>query len=206
MSSSSSSSSRQFTCQICGQGFEQKSRLERHVLTSHPEPAPSAADVEKLISGIRFPKSKDEILSYVSSRQEPKVKEEEEEGELFNLIESLPERTYRDSAEVAIAIGEIKSGKKKIRSAKEVESTEPPSKKGGRMAVTSSSISASTLAKALSGIDLPQSKENIKKYVNKNKDRMNKDIQSEILKIFDRLPKKDYKDMADIEKEISKIL
>jgi hypothetical protein len=110
---------------------------------------------------------------------------------------------------VAIAIGEIKSGKK-IRSAKEVESTEPPSKKGGKRAAaaaTPSSISDATLAKALSGIDLPQSKENMKNYIiNKNKDRMNKDVQSEILKIFDRLPKKDYKDMTDIEKEISKIL
>jgi len=200
--SSSKSSSPQFTCQICSQGFEQKSRLERHVLTSHPEPAPSAADVEKVIDGIKFPKSKDEIISYVSFRQEPKVKEEE----LFNLIKSLPERTYRDSAEVAIAIGEIKSGRKKIRSAKEVESSEPPSKKGGRIAATSSSISAATLAKALSGIDLPQSKENLNKYINKNIDKMNKDVQSEILKVFERLPKKDYKDMADIEKELSKIL
>ena len=40
-------SSSQFTCQICCQGFEQKSRLERHILTSHPNPAPSAADVGK---------------------------------------------------------------------------------------------------------------------------------------------------------------
>ena len=202
--SSISSSSSQFTCHICGQGFEQKSRLERHVITSHPKPAPSSADVEKLLSGIRFPKSKDEIMSYISSRQgEPKVKEEE----LLDLIESLPDRTYRDSAEVAIAIGEIKSGRKKIRSAQKVESSEPPSKKGGRIAATSS-ISASTLAKALSGIDLPQSKEKINKYVNKNIAKMsnNKDMQSEILKVFDRLPKKDYKDMADIEKEISKIL
>lgn len=42
---------------------------------------------------------------------------------------------------------------KKIRNSNEVEYTEPPSKKGGRAAVTSS-ISAATLAKALSGIDL----------------------------------------------------
>jgi hypothetical protein len=63
-------SSSQFTCQICGQEYEQKSRLERHVLTSHPEPAPSAANVEKALSGIRFPKSKEEILSYTSSKRE----------------------------------------------------------------------------------------------------------------------------------------
>jgi hypothetical protein len=162
--SSTSSSSSQFTCQICGQGFEHKSKLERHVLTSHPESAPSAADVEKALTGIRFPKSKNEIINYISSRQESKIKEEKE---LFDLIKSLPKRTYRDSAEVAIAIGEIKSGRKKIRIAKKVESSEPPSKKGGRIAVTSS-ISAATLAKALSGIDLPLSREYVNKYIRKN--------------------------------------
>ena len=193
-------STSQFTCQICGQGYEQKSRLERHVLTSHPKPAPSAADVEKALSRIRFPKSKDEIISYVKSTQEPKIVEEE----LFNILQNLPEWTYRDSAEVAIAIGEIKSGKK-IRSAKEVEKTESPIKKGGKKAVTSV-ISASTLAKSLSGIDLPQSKENINKSISRNIANMDKESQSKILKIFENLPKKDYKDMAEIEKELGRIL
>ena len=193
-------SSSQFTCQICGQGYEQKSRLERHVLTSHPKPAPSAADVEKVLSGIRFPKSKDEIISYITSRQEPKMVEEE----LFNLIQNLPERRYRDSAEVAIAIGEIKS-EKKVRSAKEVENTESPSKKGGKRTVNAV-VSVATLAKALSGIDLPKSKENIIQYVKKNRVKISKDMHQDILEIFKRLAKKDYKDMADIEKELSKIL
>jgi hypothetical protein len=193
------SSSSQFTCQICGQGFEQKSRLERHILTSHPEPAPSAADVEKALFGITYPKSKEEIIGYIISRPQIKVKKE-----LIDLIQNLPERPYRDSAEVAIALGEIKSGKK-IRSAKEVEKTESPSKKGGKVAATSS-ISAATLAKALSGIDLPQSQENISKHVTKNIFNINKDIQTDIIKILRRLPKKEYKDMAEIEKELGKIL
>ena len=47
-----------------------------------------------------------------------------------------------------------------------------------------SSISAATLAKALSGIDLPLSKENITKYVNNNISKMNQDLQSEISKVF----------------------
>lgn len=92
--------------------------------------------------------------------------------ELLDLIESLSDHTYRDSTEVAIAIGK-KSGRKKIRSAKEVESNKPPSKKGGNVAA-SLSISASTLAKTLSGINLPQSKENVRKYVSKNIAKMNR--------------------------------
>ena len=196
--SSTSSSSPQFTCQICGQEFEQKSRLERHVLTSHPEPAPSAADLEKALSGISYPKSREEIISY-ASRQQVTLK-----GALFDLIQNLPKRTYRDSAEVLIALGEIKSGKK-VRNANVVKNAESPSKKGGKKAATSV-ISAATLAKTLSGIDLPQSNENIIKHVKKNIAKMDKGIQTDIMKIFKRLAKKDYKDMADIEKELSKIL
>src|ERR687887_2435569 len=147
----------QFSCSICGQGFEQKSRLERHMATSHPPQAPSAADVEKALSGIQYPKSKQDLVQYVS----PKISTIGKD--LFNLIKSLPSRTYRDSAEVAIALGELKSGKE-IRTAEEVEATEQPSKRGGRSAVISSSISAATIAKVLSGIDFPKSKDSLKEY------------------------------------------
>jgi hypothetical protein len=52
----------QFTCTICGDGFEQKSRLERHMATSHPPQAPSAADVERALSGIQYPKTKEGLV------------------------------------------------------------------------------------------------------------------------------------------------
>jgi hypothetical protein len=92
----------QFTCVICGQGFEQKSRLQRQMDTSHPPSAPSAADVEKALSGIQYPKLKEALVEYVSQKLATVGKD------VFSLIESLPNRTYRDSAEVAIALGELR--------------------------------------------------------------------------------------------------
>src|SRR3954470_21815699 len=148
MVSSSSSSNSQFSCNICGDSFEQKSRLERHMATAHPPQAPSAADIEKALSGIHYPKTKKELVEYASQKASNE--------ELLKIIKSLPDRIYRDSAEVAIALGELKSGRK-VRSAKKVEASEQPSKRGGRTAaVKSSSISAATIAKLLSGIDFPK--------------------------------------------------
>src|ERR671929_1079938 len=105
---------RQFECGICGQGFEQESRLERHMASSHPPQAPSAADVENVLSGIHYPKSKEDLVQYASQKASTIGQD------LFNLIKSLPSRTFRDSADVAVALGELKSGKR-MRSAEEVK-------------------------------------------------------------------------------------
>src|SRR5437763_4857027 len=110
-------SNHQFECSICGQGFEQKSRLERHMASSHPPQAPSAADVEKILAGIHYPKSKEDLVQYASQKASTIGQD------LFNLIKSLPSRTFRDSADVAVALGELKSGKQ-MRSAEEVKATE----------------------------------------------------------------------------------
>jgi hypothetical protein len=52
---------------------------------------------------------------------------------LCEIIKSLPSPTYRDSADVAVELGELKSGRK-VRSEKEVAATEQLSKKRGRTA------------------------------------------------------------------------
>lgn len=48
----------QFTCSICGDGFEQKSRLLKLTESSHPPQAHSAAEIEKVLGGIEYPKRK----------------------------------------------------------------------------------------------------------------------------------------------------
>jgi hypothetical protein len=190
------SSNAQFTCSICGDGFEQKSRLERHMATAHPPQAPSAADIEKALAGIHYPKTKKELIEYASQKASNE--------ELLKIIKSLPDRIYRDSAEVAISLGELKSGRK-VRSAKKVEASEQPSKRGGRAAAKSSSISAATIAKVLSGIDFPQSKDSLKQYAKDHISKAQVEDAEAALDLLDDLPAREYTNMADVEHEVGRL-
>lgn len=183
----------QFRCEVCGDGFEQQSAYERHVETSHPPRAPSAADVEKALAGIQYPKAKEELISYASRNVTTKAVEE--------LLNSLPSRTYRDSAEVAIAIGEIKKAKG-VRGAEEVAQTETPSTKGGKTAATKTASSAA-VAKVLSGVDFPKGKKELRDYAAKHANESGIDNPENIVEIIDRLPDKEFTNMADIEKSVS---
>ncbi|HZD35830.1 MAG TPA: DUF2795 domain-containing protein [Nitrososphaeraceae archaeon] len=193
-------SSSQFTCAICDQGFEQKSRLERHMETSHPPSAPSAADIEKVLAGIDYPKSKQELVQYISQKSNIVG------SNLSQLVQSLPERTYRDSVDIAIALGEIKGGKD-VRTAEEVESSEQPGKRGGKVAAQVTSATA--IAKVLSGINFPKSKDGIKEYAQNNMASFSTSDQqpkTAILELLERIPEKQYYNMADVEKEAAKVL
>jgi hypothetical protein len=186
----------QFTCEICGDGFEQKSRFERHMATSHPEKAPFAADIEKALSGIQYPRTKKELVSYASGR----VADEE----LMNIIKSLPTREYRDSADVAIALGEVKR-KQGIRSAEEVAKTESPRSKGGRAAATTS-VSAAAIAKVLSGVDFPKNKDELRDYAQKHMTDIEVADPQRIISVIDSLPDREYQNMADVEKSVGQVL
>jgi hypothetical protein len=185
----------QFRCKICGDGFDQKSRFERHMATSHPERAPSAADIEQALSGIQYPRTREDLVNYASGRVS--------DGELMNLIKSLPTREYRDSAEVAIALGEVKK-RQGVRSAEEVAKTETPGTKGGRAAATS--VSAATVAKVLSGIDFPKNKGELRDYAQKHMTQVEVADPQGIIGVIDKLPDREYKNMADVEKSVGQVL
>ena len=158
-----------------------------------------AADVEKVLAGIRYPKTTEDLVQYASQNVSKASKA------LFELIKSLPERTYRDSAEVAIALGELKSAKR-IRSAKEVAASEKPSKRGGREAVTSPLISAAGIANVLAGIKFPRTKDDLVEYAGYHLDnRAEVEYTNEVLNILNQLPTKEYSKMADVEHEIGRL-
>lgn len=184
----------QFHCSICNKGFEQKSKLRRHTETAHPPSAPSAADVERVLKGIKYPKTKEELEIFAAQRVSSAS------PELLMLIGSLPNRTYRDSAEVGVGLGELKSGKRP-RSAARTAKLEPPSKKGGKSALKSPSISASRIASLLKGIVFPKSKRGIITHVNKQPDTK----KQEIVSVLRRIPDKEYKNLVQLEREIGKV-
>lgn len=186
----------QFKCEVCGDGFEQQSAYKRHMETSHPPRAPSAADVEKALAGVYYPKTKEELVSYASRNVTARKVEE--------ILNALPSRTYRDSAEVAIAIGELKKAQG-VRSAEEVAETEAPSTAGGKAAATRA-VSAAAVAKALSGVDFPKGKKELKDYAAKHAKESGIDKPEKVVEIIDRLPDKEFINMADVEKSVSQAI
>jgi hypothetical protein len=190
------SSHPQFKCPFCGKGFEQKSKLNRHTETAHPPSAPSAADLERLLGGIKYPKSKQELQSFATQRISTGS------PELLILVSSLPDRIYRDAAEVGVALGELKSGKRP-RSSAQIAKLEPPSKRGGKNALISPAISAARIASVLKGIDFPKSKRSVIMYARRQS--INQISSGGIISVLRRISDKTYRNMAELEKEIGKI-
>jgi hypothetical protein len=90
-----------------------------------------------------------------------------------------------------------------------VESKEPPSKKGGKVAAQV--LSAAAIAKVLSGIDFPKSKDGIRKYAQKNlanfrTEKHQQKTKANLIDLLDRIPEKQYSSMADVEEEAAIVL
>lgn len=170
----------QFQCETCGESFEQQSRLNRHRETAHPKRALSAADIVQELKGIKFPKTKAELVAYI----EDKGKSEEKE-----ILENIPQRTYRDTAEVTRAIGEIKS--------LESKPSYQPSRKGGQAAMQS--LSASQVASQFKGFRFPANVEEVRKFAQEK-------AKPNVARLTKNFRAKNYENMADIEKEFGAVL
>lgn len=164
----------QFNCPVCDEGFNQKSRLEKHMMTSHPEQAPSAADMESALAGADFPLRKAAILELARSNNQS-----------TELLQQLPDREYRDAAEVARALGEVKSHTEAPR--------HQPSKLGGERAMQSPS--AARIASLFEGISFPASVDDLKDHARHKADKST-------MQILERFRPKTYYSMVDVTKEL----
>ena len=166
----------EYPCEICGKKFDNESGYRSHLDTSHPEQAVSAADIESALSGADYPADRDELAGYAEKKGD--------DERIPETIRELPDRTYRDAADVAVGFQESITGR-------EHGSEKPPSRK------SLESASAAALAKALDGIDLPASPDEIKKHAEKAR------ADQAILEAIGSLPDRSYQDVAEIEKGFS---
>ncbi|QEA38158.1 DUF2795 domain-containing protein [Pistricoccus aurantiacus] len=166
----------QFTCEICGAEFEQKSRYERHLQTSHPRQAVSAADLEKALKGVDFPTSREELGNAVDN------------GEVRDIIAQLPDQEYRDAAEVARAFGELRTHEKAPDS--------QPSKTGGQRAMQAPS--AARFASLFEGMSFPASGEELKRHARAQ-------ASEQEMQTLEKFGDHTYHSMADVAKELHKV-
>lgn len=172
----------QFVCDICGATFEQKSRYERHMLTSHPQQAVSAADIEKALRGIDFPKRRGELVDAVNS----------EDREIRDIIEQLPQREYRDAAEVARAFGELRTH--------ETAAENQPSRIGGKRAAQEhdSAPSAARIASLFAGMTFPASRDALLAHART-------EANDAELRLLERFGEHTYHSMADVTRELKSL-
>lgn len=81
---------------------------EREVENEPMARAVSAADVEKALSGIAFPKARDEVVQYAASRLP-------EDSPVLDAIRKLPDGTYRTASDIAQGFGEEKQEERRGR-------------------------------------------------------------------------------------------
>ncbi|MFD2191609.1 DUF2795 domain-containing protein [Pistricoccus aurantiacus] len=166
----------QFTCEICGAEFEQKSRYERHLQTSHPRQAVSAADIEKALKGVEFPKTRGELGDAVDN------------DEVRDIVEQLPDQEYRDAAEVGRAFGELRTHEK--------TPDNQPSETGGQRAMQAPS--AARFASLFEGMSFPAGGEELKRHARAQASEQERQT-------LEKFGDHTYHSMADVTKELHKV-
>lgn len=168
----------QYVCQICGAEFEQKSRYEKHMQTSHPRQAVSAADIEQALKGVEFPKGRSGLLAAI----------DDQDSEVRGIVEQLPDREYRDAAEVARAFGELRTHEKAPDS--------QPSKTGGQHAMRAPS--AARFASLFAGLQFPASRNELKAHASAK-------ASEEEMQTLELFGDRTYHSMADVTKELARV-
>jgi len=171
----------QYHCEMCGAEFDTLSGYRRHMQTSHPERAPSAADLEQALSGIAYPAPRGTLVRHARDNGE---------DEIADILKELPDREYLDAADVARAFGGIRAHEKKP--------TDQPSQRGGEAAMQATSLSAARFASLFSGMEFPASVEDLKTQARGNASNREMDLVS-------RLPDRRYGGMADVEKAFGEV-
>ncbi|MFW5655020.1 MAG: DUF2795 domain-containing protein [Roseicyclus sp.] len=168
-------------CEICGAAFDTPSALRRHMQTSHPGPAPSAADLEQALAGVDYPASRNALVRHARDRGTE---------EIAGIIAELPDREYRDAADVARAFGGLRAHEDKPQ--------DQPGRRGGRAAMQSASLSAARIARLFTGMEFPASAGDLKAHARSQASDSEMDFVSRLL---DRR----YGDMADVAKAIGEV-
>lgn len=169
-----------YECEICGKTFEQRSAYERHMQTSHPEQAPSAADLERALSGMDYPADRRRLVEHARDAQD---------GRIAEILRRLPEREYRDAAEVARAFGELRSH--------QAGPGHQPSVRGGREALRAPS--AAHLASLLEGVSFPAGARDLADHARERAD-------GQTMALIEALPERTYHDMAEVAEAFGEVV
>jgi hypothetical protein len=68
------------------------------------------------------------------------------------------------------------------------------------------SVSAATIAKVLSGADFPKNKDELRDYAQKSMTEVEVADPQGVISVIDKLPKREYQNMADVERSVGQVI
>lgn len=92
---------------------------------------------------------------------------------------------------------------------KHLSREEAPGRRGGKVggeAAATRAPSAAAVAKLLSGIDFPKRKDELKQYAKRHASQAGISDTEAVVNVLDKLPDKQYTDMADVEKSVGQVI